>query len=155
MCSCLASICRTLEVFHIYIHTHAHTQGLAIAALIAGSVGQNNTDQSLLSGLDLQDRSNAASGWIIFVSIVVMLYEAVVIVTRFCNFGFISKNIQLFLVIVSHRKILSLADCESVVHLLWECPVYGNTFMGELDKLLGVSFEEFSTLDNFRLYFRV
>ena len=25
----------------------------------------------------------------------------------------------------------------SVVHVLWECPVYGNTFMGELDKLLG------------------
>ena len=29
---------------------------------------------------------------------------------------------------------------ESVVHVLWECPVYDsirNTFMGELDKLLG------------------
>ena len=34
--------------------------------------------------------------------------------------------------------------------MLWECPVYGNTFMGELDKLWGGgSFEEFSTLDNF------
>ena len=28
-------------------------------------------------------------------------------------------------------------ECESVVHVLWECPVYRNTFMGELDKLLG------------------
>ena len=37
----------------------------------------------------------------------------------------------------------------SVVHVLWECPVYRNTFMGELDKLLGGRFEEFSTLDNF------
>ena len=30
-------------------------------------------------------------------------------------------------------------ECESVVHVLWECPVYDsirNTFMGELDKLL-------------------
>ena len=44
-------------------------------------------------------------------------------------------------------------ECESVVHVLWECPVYDSsrhTFMGELDKLLGGgSFEEFSTLDNF------
>ena len=46
-------------------------------------------------------------------------------------------------------------ECESVVHVLWECPVYDsirNTFMGELDKLLGGgggNFEEFSTLDNF------
>ena len=45
---------------------------------------------------------------------------------------------------------------ESVVHVLWECPVYEKyTFMGELDKLLGGggggggSFEEFITLDNF------
>ena len=39
----------------------------------------------------------------------------------------------------------------SVVHVLWECPVYDsirNAFMGELDMLLGGSFEEFSTLDN-------
>ena len=31
-------------------------------------------------------------------------------------------------------------ECESVVHVLWECPVYDSiryTFMGELDKLLG------------------
>ena len=51
-------------------------------------------------------------------------------------------------------------ECEIVIHVLWECPVHvydsiRNTFMGELDKLLGGggggggSFEEFSTLDNF------
>ena len=28
-------------------------------------------------------------------------------------------------------------ECKSVVHVFWECPVYKNTFMGELDKLLG------------------
>ena len=40
----------------------------------------------------------------------------------------------------------------NTIHVLCECPVYDsirNTFMGELDKLLGRSFEEFSTLDNF------
>ena len=77
---------------------HMHTQILALADLIAGSVGQDDTD--FLSS-DLQDRSNAACGWIIFVSIVVMLYESVVIVTRFCNCGFVSKNIKVFLLIVS------------------------------------------------------
>ena len=43
-------------------------------------------------------------------------------------------------------------ECESVVHVLWECPVYHsirNTFMVELENLLGGSFEEFRTLDNF------
>ena len=36
--------------------------------------------------------------------------------------------------------------------MLWECPAYDtiiNTFMEDLDKLLGGSFEEFSALNNF------
>ena len=40
----------------------------------------------------------------------------------------------------------------SVVHVLWECPAYdtiSNTFMEDLDNLLGGSFEEFSALNNF------
>ena len=44
-------------------------------------------------------------------------------------------------------------ECESVVHVLWECPVFDtirNTFMGELDNLLGRNFEEFSALNNFK-----
>ena len=35
---------------------------------------------------------------------------------------------------------------ESVVHVLWECPVYDSTrniFIVELEKLLGESFKEF------------
>ena len=45
-------------------------------------------------------------------------------------------------------------ECESVVHVnvLWECPVYDtirNTFMKDLDNLLGGNFEEFSALNNF------
>ena len=47
-------------------------------------------------------------------------------------------------------------ECERVEHVFWECPVYDcirNTFMGELDKLLGGSFEEFITLDNFNRSF--
>ena len=36
--------------------------------------------------------------------------------------------------------------------MLWECPAYdaiGNTFMENLNNLLGGSFEEFSALNNF------
>ena len=43
-------------------------------------------------------------------------------------------------------------ECESVVHVLWECPAYDtirSTFMEDLDKLLGGSFEEFSALNTF------
>ena len=42
-------------------------------------------------------------------------------------------------------------ECESVVHVLWECPVYDtirSTFMGKLKNLLGGIFEEFSALNN-------
>ena len=37
--------------------------------------------------------------------------------------------------------------------MLWECPAYGairNTFMEDLDNLLGGSFEEFRSLNNIK-----
>ena len=43
-------------------------------------------------------------------------------------------------------------ECESAVHVLWECPAYDiirNTFVKDLDNLLGGSFEEFRSLNNF------
>ena len=47
---------------------------------------------------------------------------------------------------------LCRGECESVVHVLWECPAYDsirNNFMVELENLLGGRFGEFSTLENF------
>ena len=47
------------------------------------------------------------------------------------------------------KTIIGNISCESVVHTLWECPVYDsirNTFMVDL---MGGSFEGFSTLNNF------
>ena len=47
---------------------------------------------------------------------------------------------------------LCRGECESVVHVLWECPAYDsirNNFMVELENLLGGRFGEFSTLDHF------
>lgn len=38
-----------------------------------------------------------------------------------------------------------------MVHVVWECPVYDsirNTFMVDLQNLLGESFEEFKALDS-------
>ncbi len=43
-------------------------------------------------------------------------------------------------------------ECERVVHVFWECPAYDsirNTFVGDLEKLLGKNFVEFSALDDF------
>ena len=41
-------------------------------------------------------------------------------------------------------------ECESVAHVLWECPVYDsirNSLTEKFEKLLGLSFEEFTTLE--------
>ena len=43
-------------------------------------------------------------------------------------------------------------ECESVVHVLWECPAYDTirkTFMEDLGNLLGKSSEEFRLLNSF------
>ena len=50
------------------------------------------------------------------------------------------------------RQGLYWDDCESVVHVLWECPEYKsirNTFMVQLESLMGGDFEKFRKLDNF------
>ena len=46
----------------------------------------------------------------------------------------------------------SLPECESVVHVPWECPCmtpFEITFIGELDNLVWGSFEKFNALNNF------
>ena len=50
------------------------------------------------------------------------------------------------------RQCKLCVKCESILHVLWECPVYDtitNTFMEDLDNLFGGSFEEFSAHNNF------
>ena len=42
-------------------------------------------------------------------------------------------------------------ECESVVHVLWECPVYKDKregFMVKLRAILGEAFKDFEALDN-------
>ena len=53
------------------------------------------------------------------------------------------------------RKEFLLCDdeCESVSHVLWDCPVYNtlrNDFMCKLQELLGDRFEHFESLDSFK-----
>ena len=52
------------------------------------------------------------------------------------------------------RKECLLCDdeCESVSHVLWDCPVYNtlrNDFMCKLQELLGDRYEQFESLDSF------
>ena len=48
--------------------------------------------------------------------------------------------------------VLCDAECESVSHVLWDCPAYTSNrsaFMLELNRELGVRFEHFQSLDSF------
>ena len=39
-------------------------------------------------------------------------------------------------------------ECESVAHVLWDCPAYRKSFMEELSHLLGSKFSQFLSLDS-------
>jgi hypothetical protein len=74
-------------------------QILALIALIAGASAQSSIEG--FSNNDLIVSTDAAGGWLIFVSFWVMLYQAIVILQRFLNFGIINNAITIFLIIVS------------------------------------------------------
>ena len=76
-----------------------HTQILALIALIAGAASQSSVDG--FTNDNLPATTDAAAGWLIFVSFWVMLYQVIVIVQRFLNFGIVNNAITIFLVIVS------------------------------------------------------
>ena len=78
---------------------HMHSQILALIALIAGASSQSSVDNFTDSNLPAS--TDAAGGWLIFVSFWVMLYQVIVIVQRFLNFGIINNAITIFLIIVS------------------------------------------------------
>ena len=39
-------------------------------------------------------------------------------------------------------------ECESVAHVLWDCPAYRKSFMEELSHLLGSKFSQFLSSDS-------
>ena len=78
---------------------HMHTQILALIALIAGASSQSSVEGFTDSNLPAS--TDAAGGWLIFVSFWVMLYQAIVILQRFLNFGIVNSAITIFLIIVS------------------------------------------------------
>ena len=45
--------------------------------------------------------TNAAAGWMIFVVVIAMLYEAVFIMQRFLNLGIINSHIKIAILVVS------------------------------------------------------
>ena len=73
---------------------------LALIAIAAGVSSQSSVD-SFANDDPLPRNTNAAGGWLIFVSFWVILYQAIVIIQRFLNFGIINDKITAFLIIVS------------------------------------------------------
>ena len=74
------------------------TQVSAFCAFIASSVAQG--EYAIFSGgQGLVSRSQAAAGWLIFVTIIAMLVEGALITTRFLNFVFVATTI--FKIVVS------------------------------------------------------
>ena len=81
--------------------THTYTQVLAIITIGAGASSQSSLDIFDRANFPLPGKTDAAGGWLIFVSFWVMLYQVIVILQRFLNFGIINNNITLFLILVT------------------------------------------------------
>ena len=105
------------------------TQVSALCAFVASSVAQGEyaTVSGLGQTLPLIPRSQAAAGWLIFVTVIAMLVEGSLIITRFLNFVFVATTI--FKIVVSppllppltHTNLSSYhwGECERAPHL-WE-----------------------------------
>ena len=92
---------RTHTCAHTHTHdTHTYTQVLAIITIGAGASSQSSVDV-FQDNHPLPRNTDAAGGWLIFISFWVMLYQVIVILQRFLNFGIINNNIALFLILVS------------------------------------------------------
>ena len=72
--------------------------GVISCAAAQDDVSSDDIDETLLS------RSNAASGWGIFICFVALLTEIVIIIMRFLNFGFIQNHLTVSLVVVSFLR---------------------------------------------------
>ena len=89
-----------------YAHVHAcaltqcHVQVLALIVIAAGVSSQSSVD-GFSSSDPLPRNTDAAGGWLAFVSFWVILYQAIVIFQRFFNFRCINNRIKSFLIIVS------------------------------------------------------
>ena len=59
------------------------------------AVGQTN------GSLEIIGLTDSAGGWLVFVGIVIIIYEAVVIAQRFLNVSIINEQISIVIIIVS------------------------------------------------------
>ncbi len=62
------------------------------------TVGQTGADARAIETVGLTD---SAGGWLIFMGIIIIIYEAVVIAQRFLNVVIINQNITIVIIIVS------------------------------------------------------
>ena len=52
------------------------------------------------NNISLDDRSKAAGGWLLFISIICAIYEVFVIVVRFLNFGIVNDHFTIVAIVV-------------------------------------------------------
>ena len=67
----------------------------------AGGSCQSSVGEIPEGGVAIQALTSSAAGWLIFVAIVIIIYEAVFITQRFLNISVINNNITIVIIIVS------------------------------------------------------
>lgn len=78
------------------------TQVLTLIVIIAGSACQSALSSlGDLNGSSLDESTRSACGWLIFVGVIALIYEALFIVLRFLNIGILNNHILWVLLIVS------------------------------------------------------
>ena len=75
-------------------------QLLAFILLIAGAVCQSAVVDNLEGNIDSSTR--AAAGWLLFISIMCLIYEGLFVALRFLNIRLVNTNITIILIVVSY-----------------------------------------------------
>ena len=91
-------LARKPSTFHFY-SLSLPLQLLVLVGIIACAAAQDDVSSDDIDE-KLLERSNAASGWGIFLCFVALLTEGIIILMRFLNFGFIQQHLTLALIVV-------------------------------------------------------
>ena len=82
---------------------------MAFAAFVATAVELDELSP-FSSEVDIVRDLRGASGWILAMAIFTIIFEILMIVIRFLNFGFINLKIQLFLIVVSWWQLINFVS---------------------------------------------
>ena len=112
MCLCVSYMYMyiTYPVHNLLSLCHCVLQVLALVCLIACAAAQDDVSSDEVDD-NLLDRSNAASGWGIFLCFIALLTESVFILLRFLGCGFIAISPRLSILVVSVYQQRSCSHC--------------------------------------------